>query len=127
MTHDRIASDLLTPLWQGIPVDYKAKYARNIWQQFENQIKSAAYTSSLSLFLSRIMGRMGIAISDAHAAKVAAIIQGGDDREILKMLRDDTALLVLLVRVANEERREKTAKGKFLREQTAQAEEGLFK
>lgn len=126
MEHEKIASDLLTPLWQGIQSDYKAKYARTVWQQFENQIKSAAYTEKLSLFLSRITERLNISIGESHTVKVAAFIQCGDDKMVLKMLRDDTALLVLLVRVANEERREKTAKAKFLRKQTERVGEELF-
>ena len=34
------------------------------------------------------------------------ILNGGKDRELLKLLRDETTLLVLMVRVRNQERKE---------------------
>lgn len=34
------------------------------------------------------------------------ILNSGQDRELLKLMRDETTLLVLMVRVRNEERRE---------------------
>ena len=37
---------------------------------------------------------------------VEAILNGGNDRALLKLLREETTLLVLMVRVANQERRE---------------------
>ena len=110
MTHEQLATDLLTPLWRGISPDYKRKYARTIWQQFEDQLRSAAYTAKLSTFLSKITQRLDIVLHKEETEKVAAVIGGNDDKTILKMLRDETTLLVLLVRVANEERKEKFAK-----------------
>jgi hypothetical protein len=35
-----------------------------------------------------------------------AILNSGNDRALLKLMRDETTLLVLMVRVANQERRE---------------------
>lgn len=107
MLHEHLATDLLTPLWRGISPDYKSKYRRNIWQQFEDNLRSAAYTAKLSTFLAKLTTRLGIEVRGEDAEKVAAVIQCGEDKSLLKMLRDETALLVLLVRVANEERAEK--------------------
>ena len=105
MTHDEVAEGLLTPLWRGVPADYKAKYARNIWAQFENNIRSAAYTARAPEFLSKVAQRLGITLVSGIES-VTGIINAGHDRELLKMLRDDTTLLVLMVRAANEERKE---------------------
>lgn len=105
MTHEEIAENLLTPLWQGIDAGYKAKYSLTIWQQFEDNIRSAAYTSSAADFLSRIKTRMGIVIRGDDVAKITSIITAGEDRALLKMLREHSSLLVVLVRAANEERR----------------------
>lgn len=105
MTHEEIADGLLTPLWRGIPSEYKKKYAKNIWEQFQNNIRSAAYTARAPEFLSKITQRLGI-VFGAEIESVTGIINAGHDRELLKMLREDTTLLVLLVRVANEERKE---------------------
>ena len=106
MTHEDIAEKLLTPLWRGIDAGYKQKYSLTIWQQFEENIKSSAYTSDAAKFLSGITQRMGVTIYSEHLDDVTGIINAGEDRALLKMMRDDTTLLVLLVRVANEERRE---------------------
>lgn len=106
MTHEEVANGLLTPIWRGIPADYKKKYARNIWEQVENNIRSAAYTARVSEFLSKITQRLGITFAADDAKAVSEIVGGGHDRELLKMLRDDTTLLVLLVRADNEERKE---------------------
>lgn len=105
MTHEEIADNLLTPLWQGIDAGYKKRYALNIWQQFEDNIRSAAYTARASDFLSRIKMRLGITIYSEDVEKIAGVIVAGEDRSLLRMLREDTTLLVLLVRVANEARR----------------------
>ena len=106
-THQEIADDLLTPLWQGISPEYKSKYRRSIWQQFEDNIRSAAYTAKLSTFLSKITQRLGVEIAGRHVQQVTVLMDNAEDKAVLKMLRDETALLVLMVRVANEERKEK--------------------
>jgi hypothetical protein len=112
MTDEEVASNLLTPLWRGISVDYKGKYARNIWQQFEDNIRSAAYTARASEFLSKVVARLGITIAADDVKQVSELVGSGQDRALLKMLRDDTTLLVLLVRADNEERKEKFKKAK---------------
>lgn len=112
MTHEEVARQLLTPLWRGISNDYKAKYARNIWEQFENAIRSAAYTARAADFLSRITTRLGSTIHSTDVQAVSETIGDGQDRALLKMLREDTTLLVLLVRADNEGRKEKFRKAK---------------
>lgn len=106
MKNEQIANDLLTPLWLGIDSDYKRKYSYSVWQQFEDNIKSAAYTSTLSKFLSIIKQRLNIEVKSADTEKITAIINSGEDKAVLNALRGDTALLVLMVRVANEEKNE---------------------
>jgi hypothetical protein len=105
MTHEEIANNLLTPIWRGIPSDYKRKYARNIWTQFESNLKSAANTASLSKFFQRLTQRLAVEITTKDCEIVMTFIQNQDDRTVLKALREETALLVLFVRVANEERK----------------------
>lgn len=103
---ESLAERLVGPLWRGLDPDYKAKYARNIWDQFEGQIRSASYTAQLTRFLQRVTTRLPIEVRGADAESVAEVIGDGDDRMVLKMLREEAAYIVLLVRVANEERRE---------------------
>ena len=100
------AKTLLLPLWKGVPAAYKAKYARNIWQQFEDQVRSAAYTSSLSKFINTICSRLQITILKADAEIVNTVVQSGQDRALLRVLRDETTTAVLMVRVENEARRD---------------------
>jgi hypothetical protein len=106
MNHNEIVSGLLTPLWLGVPVEYKAKYSYSIWEQFEDNIRSAAYTSRLSEFLSNITRRLGITVPANHIRSVNEIVLSGGDKRVLKLLRSDATVLVLMTRVANDERRE---------------------
>jgi hypothetical protein len=104
---DEITADLLTPLWLGLDADYKRKYSMKIWEQFQNNLLSAAYTADLGRFLQKITSRLPVQVSEANAGRVQAICESGRDDEILKAIRENTALLVLKTRVANEERKEK--------------------
>jgi hypothetical protein len=47
-----------------------------------------------------------IGVDPEERALVERILNSGQDRQLLKLLRDETTLLVLMVRVANQERRE---------------------
>lgn len=122
MTHEELAERLLTPLWRGIDPDYKRKYARSIWPQFEDNLRSAAYTAKLSTFLAKITTRLAVEIRGEDAESVAAVIQSGNDKVLLKMLRDETTLLVLLVRVANDERKAKVEAKKQTKKEAARAD-----
>jgi len=111
MTHEQIANDLLTPLWRGIAPEYKKKYRIDIWEQFTNRIRSASYTTArLPVFLETITTRLGISLHATDLEKVMAIIQSLEAPTILTLLRNDTVLLVALVRLANEERKEQWEK-----------------
>lgn len=107
MTQIEIADRLLWPIWTGINSRYKAKYARNIWQQLEDNIRSAAYTSSLPKFYETLCRRLDIAVRAKDQAALGEAIGCGEDRQILRCIRDETTYLVLLVRVRNDERRER--------------------
>lgn len=100
-----LALGLLIPLWRGIPADYKRKYARNIWQQFEDNIRAAAYTATASRFVSSFCSRMSVAIASDDLDAVHAALNAGRDKAILSQLRDETTALVLMVRLENEKRK----------------------
>lgn len=116
MTHEELAIQLVTPLWRGIHPDYKRKYARSIWQQWEDNLRSAAYTAKLSTFLAKITARLSIEIHKEDTESVTTVMLSGNDKAILKMLREETTLLVLLVKVANEERKAKFEAKKKIKE-----------
>lgn len=101
------AVKLLIPLWRGIDPDYKRRYVRSIWDQFENNIKSAAYTSSLSGFYARLSQRLGVTIVPADLPAVTEVlaVTSDDAKRLLRQMRDETATLILFVRLDNEGRK----------------------
>jgi len=102
-----MAATLLKIIWRGIPPDYKRRYRMTIWTQFENEIRAASYTSSLAKFISSICTHLRADLGKTAAERAVAeeIIKTADDRTMVKMMRDETTLLVLMVRVDNEEKR----------------------
>lgn len=102
--HD-LATALLWPIWQGLDAEYKAKYRTSIWRQYEDQVRSAAYTTTLSLFLSRICSRLNVTLRDDALDTVRAIVSGGHDRDVLRILRDESAYCVTVIRLQNDERK----------------------
>jgi len=96
------AADLLKAIWRGTPADYKSRYRMTIWTQFENQVRSAAYTNNLAKFINQLCLKLNADVgrTAGDRAEVELIANSGKDREILKLLRDETTLIVLMVRVA---------------------------
>jgi len=102
------AADLLETIWRGIPVDYKSRYRLSIWQQFEDQVRSAAYTSNLGKFVSSLCQKLGATVGRNQAERQQAFAVLGKARAgpLLKLMREETTLLVLMVRVRQQKRRE---------------------
>lgn len=71
---------------------------------------AAAYTNSLSKFVNSICSNLNINIRTKDVALVSEILNGCTDSGMLKMLREETTLLVLMVRVRNERRKEEWEK-----------------
>ena len=103
MDHQEVADRLLWPLWRGIDPSYKSKYRSSIWQQFEDNIRSAAYTSRLARFVDNLTQKLDIQVRADDVANVQAVVASGEDRAILRLLRDETMLLVLYVRLRKAE------------------------
>lgn len=103
----QMTTTLLRFIWEGIPADYKSRYRMTIWEQFENEIRAAAYTSSLPKFINTICLRLRADIGHTSSGRALAevILRDADEAAMLKMLREETTLLVLMVRVGNEEKR----------------------
>ena len=126
--HERIA-DLLEIIWRGIPADYKSRYRRTIWQQFEDQVRSAAYTSRLGTFVNSLCSKFQATVGtrDEEREKAEAILNNGQDRSLLKLIREETTLLVLMVRVRNQARQEEWEARRSEREaEEAALDEPLF-
>jgi len=104
-----MAADLLEVVWRGVPRDYKSRYRMSIWQQFEDNVRSAAYTANLGKFVNSLCAKLQASVGqrDEERARAEEILNSGNDRALLKLLRDETTLLVLMVRVRNQQRQEK--------------------
>jgi hypothetical protein len=102
------AADLLGLIWKGTPAEYKSRYRRTIWQQFEDQVRSAAYTSNAGKFLNSLCLKLGADLGTNAEDRVQTnqILGSIDGRELLRLLREETTLIVLMVRVANQGRQE---------------------
>ena len=102
------AADLLMAVWRGVPAEYKSRYRMNIWQQFEDQLRSAAYTSNLDRCVSSLCQKLSCDIgrNAEDRDRAEAILNSADGSAMLRLLRDQTTVLVLHVRVANQARRE---------------------
>lgn len=101
------AAALLDVVWRGIPASYKSRYRRDIWQQFEDNVRSEAYTSNLGKFINSLCQNLNVQIRGADDIELANdALREGNDKTLLKMMREETLLLVLMVRQRNQERRE---------------------
>ena len=105
-TEDMIAEKLLWPLWRCVSDDYKTKYKKDVWDHFENAVKSAAYTGSIKVFLSNFQKRLPVDLQAQYAKDIMSIADGGNDDEVLNLLRQETTYLVMVVRLRNQDRRE---------------------
>jgi len=96
---ERACLTLLRAVWHGIPPAYKKRYASSIWEQFEDAVRAATYTSNVARFLQQLKDAFDAAIPHNFLADVDAILRSGKDKEILKALREETAALVVALRV----------------------------
>lgn len=106
ITQLQLGEELLFPLFRCLDDGYKKKYVKDVWEQFENNIRAAAYTSRLTKFFENITRSMPITLERQYAEQVLQIIQSGFDEDVLTWLRNETTYLVLLARMKNEERKE---------------------
>ena len=99
-------SELMMIIWRGIPADYKSRYRMSIWRQFEDQIRSAAYTNNLGKFVNSICLKLNaqIGINKTDREHAEFLLNNLNDRQALKLLREETTLIVLMVRIANQDR-----------------------
>lgn len=106
ITQQQVAEQLLWPLWRCISDDYKKRYAREVWEHFENAVRSAAYTGKLRTYLSNFQSRIPTDLQSQYSADIVKVVDCGCDDDVLNWLRDDTTYLCLLVRLMNQERKE---------------------
>lgn len=106
MTREYVANNLVWGLWRSIDEDYKNKYFQDVWQHFENAIKSASYTDSIKKFLDNIKTRIPVTIQAKFQKDIMSVVDSGKDDDIMDWLRTETTYLIMLCRIANQERKE---------------------
>lgn len=106
MTHQVVAENLLWPLWRCVDDSYKDRYKREIWEQFENAIRSAAYTAKLTTFLTNFKNRIPVTLEAQYMALIRTVIECGLDSDVLNWLRDETTYLVMITRLMNQDRKD---------------------
>lgn len=104
-TEDLIADKLLWPLWRCVSDEYKSKYKKDVWDHFENAVKSASYTGSLKVFLSNFQKRLPVDLQAQYAKDIMSVVDSGNDDEALNLLRQETTYLVMVVRLRNQDRK----------------------
>ena len=102
---DALVAGLLTPIWRSIDSDYKRKYSMTIWSQFEGAIKACARERAMPLVLEKLCKKLPVEISTEHAEAIAAVVTSPDGAALLKLMRTEAALLVVMVRLENEARK----------------------
>jgi hypothetical protein len=104
---EEMASEFIVPIWQSVDSDYKRKYALNIWQQFEDSLKSSASVKDLSSFYSRLKRRLNIEPNKENASKIVNFIARYDNsKEVMDILRTKSPYIVLVCRAINEQAKE---------------------
>jgi hypothetical protein len=101
-----IAADMLEVIWRGVGNEYKSKYRQTIWQQFENVIRGSSYTNNLGRFINTVCLKFDVQIQVKDVGQLENILNSGQDKSLLKILRDETTLIVLMVRVRSQKQRE---------------------
>lgn len=105
VTQQQVGEELLFPLFRCLDDGYKKKYVKDVWEQFENNIRASAYTSKLTMFFENITRQMPIQIERQYAEDVMKVLNSGLDKAVLTWLRDETTYLVLVARMKNEDRK----------------------
>jgi hypothetical protein len=100
------AVTLLTAIWRGMDSTYKARYRQTIWRQFEDEVKSSTYTNNLGKFVTKLCDRLNaqMGMTKEERADCVKILNAGHDHELLNLIRNETSLVVLMVRVALQEK-----------------------
>lgn len=106
ITQELVAENLLWGLWRSITENYKCQYPREIWEHYENALRSASYTDSLKVFLTNFQRRIPIDIQAQYNKDILSIVDAGQDDTVLNWLRSETTYLTMLVRLRNQDRKE---------------------
>ena len=91
--------------WDGVSVSRRM----NIYSELASKIKSAAMTETLERFLENLCRKMGV--KTVSNESVLNIIANADAKALLKLYREETQIIVLMLRTTQEIRKQKKELG----------------
>lgn len=94
--------------WRNVDFDRWRAHRMRVWSQFTDRLRLAATTTStLSRFWTTFCAAMGSENPSDQGQRQALgnVLSGGNDRAVLRVLRQDTDLVTLMVRLRSEDRR----------------------
>lgn len=103
------AIDIAQIGWRNIDWETWGRYRRQVWEQYTERLRLAATTTSnLSRFWSVLSAAMGIGQPQRPEDRVRLreLLGRSDARDILHVLRHETEIVVLAVRIASDDRKE---------------------
>ena len=100
-----IVENFLFPLWKSVSIDYKKKYARDVWDHFENALRSATNSKDLKKFLTIFKKRIPSSINKEDDISIMRVVVQDSDNRVLRKIRENTAYLVLMTRIINTEKK----------------------
>ena len=106
MTHEKIAQDLLFPLWRCVNEDFKTKYKADAWGIFFYFLKTAACNESLPIFFEKLKRLIPMTWQHQYEKIILETLRSGEDVAVLDKLRNECSYLVLLTRELNTQRKE---------------------
>ena len=107
ITQEEVAENLLFGLWQNIDSDYKKRYVKNIWEQFENAVRAATYTDKLTKFIEIFKSRLPCELQGMYTKDIFNFLNKcKEDYKVLTWLREETTYLVMICRMLNQEKKE---------------------
>jgi len=96
----RDALDLIEALWDSVSWKrFPGRLRLRVYSVFQDWIQDAAYTSSLHKFIANFVENADAEALPGYAAeRLNQILSGKRDREILRVLREETPALIVMLR-----------------------------
>jgi hypothetical protein len=99
------AVQLIAAVWSRVDWDgVSAKWRMGIWEEFGSKIQSAAMTSDAHRFVEALARKMDV--RSLNSDTVPFVLSTCDHDALLDLIRNETTLLVLMLRLRQEEKRE---------------------
>lgn len=96
------AADLLAIIHLSMNWDVWGSKRLKYWDVFQENVAASACTDNLARWLNTLCNRISVLTpgrNEKDRDRLEQILNGGNDRALLKLLREETQLLVLMVRV----------------------------